>query len=357
MRLFRKDPVAKKSVKPGFFHTSGLFRGWRVMHNIKACTLIAAALLVAGCASSTPKADSPWLSKPVVYADSFSPPHLESGRAGLVLYRPHEAVQEGNAKPINVFVAGSYVTSLLPGGFTVVSVCPGVVKVAGYALAAEELRAVDSLYVHRLTAVADQSSYFEIAQSRVAGDIDLRQTSAKEAASARLQQQSHTIPRLTSLPCPAPAPVVAPVPPPALVAVVPAPQPEAQTEKRSLSADTLFIFGKGGKADLVRGSRVKISALATQLQHDYQRIDHIEVVGHSDPVGSVATNQKLSLQRASTVAGLLQEDGIGAGRISASGKGASELAVASCRQKSPKARNRCNQPNRRVELLITGVRR
>lgn len=329
------------------------------MHNIKACTLIAAVLLVAGCASSTPKADSPWLSKPVVYADSFSPPRIESGKAGLVLYRPHQADQEGNAKPVNLFVAGSYVTSLLPGGFTVVSVCPGTVKVAGYELAGEEVRAADNLPVHSLSVVANQSLYYEVAQSRVAGDIELRQTSATEAASARLQQQSHTIPRLTSVPCPAPLPepVVTPVPPPAMVAVVPEPQPEARTERRTLSADMLFMFGKGGKTDLVSGSRAKIGALAAQVQRDYQRIDHIEVVGHSDPVGSVATNRKLSLQRATTVAGLLQEDGIGADRISASGKGASELAVASCRQKSPKARNRCNQPNRRVELLITGVRR
>lgn len=329
------------------------------MQNIKACTLIAVVLLLAGCTSSIPKAESPWLSKPLVYADSFSVPHLESGKAGLVLYRPHEAGQEGSAKPINVFVAGSYLTSLLPGGFTVASVCPGTVRMAGYEAVAEEVRAANSLPAHALAVVANQSSYYEITQSRVPGDVEVRQTSATEAASARLQQQSHTIPRLTSLPCPSPAPepVVAPVPPPALVAVVPAPQPEARTEKRSLSADTLFLFGKGGKSDLVRGSRPKISALAMQLQRDYQRIDHIEVVGHSDPVGSVTTNQKLSLQRATTVAGLLQEDGIGADRISASGKGASELAVASCRQKSPKARNRCNQPNRRVELLITGVRR
>lgn len=329
------------------------------MHKTKVCTLIAAVLLVAGCASSAPKANSPWLSRPTVHADSFSPPRLESGKAGLVLYRPHQAGQEEGVKPINVFVAGSYVASLLPGGFTVVSVCPGTAKVAGYELAGDEVRVPDNLPVHGLPVLANQSSYYEVAQSRAAVDVELRQTSATEAASARLQQRSHTIPRLTSVPCtaPAPEPVVAPVPSPAMMAAEANPQPEAHTEKRSLSADTLFMFGKGGKADLVSGSRAKIGALVAQVQRDYLRIDHIEVVGHSDPVGSVANNQKLSLQRATTVAALLQEDGIGADRISATGKGASELAVASCQQKSPKARNRCNQPNRRVELLITGVRR
>ncbi|MDN5787495.1 OmpA family protein [Pseudorhodobacter sp.] len=71
----------------------------------------------------------------------------------------------------------------------------------------------------------------------------------------------------------------------------------------------------------------------------------IQVVGHTDNTGAAAYNQSLSQRRAGAVAGVLQANGVPAGRIVAFGRGedqpiASNLTVAGRAQ------------NRRVEIII-----
>lgn len=73
---------------------------------------------------------------------------------------------------------------------------------------------------------------------------------------------------------------------------------------------------------------------------------HIEVVGHADSSGPEEFNLTLSKQRASTIAGLLQEGGIAAERLSVVGAG-SAIPLASNDTAAGRALNR------RVEIILT----
>jgi outer membrane protein OmpA-like peptidoglycan-associated protein len=99
-----------------------------------------------------------------------------------------------------------------------------------------------------------------------------------------------------------------------------------------------------GKTALKPGAKSTLSKIAKQLQTDPSL--KISVEGHTDNVGSTATNQSLSEKRANAVRDYLVSAGISGDHITADGKG----------EGSPIATNKTaagRQQNRRVELVIT----
>jgi outer membrane protein OmpA-like peptidoglycan-associated protein len=99
-----------------------------------------------------------------------------------------------------------------------------------------------------------------------------------------------------------------------------------------------------GKTSLKPGAKSTLSKIAKQLQTDPSL--KIAVEGHTDNVGSTATNQSLSEKRANAVRDYLVSAGISGDHITATGKG----------EESPIATNKTaagRQQNRRVELVIT----
>ncbi|MBK8973705.1 MAG: TolC family outer membrane protein [Hahellaceae bacterium] len=72
-----------------------------------------------------------------------------------------------------------------------------------------------------------------------------------------------------------------------------------------------FIFFDSGKADLSRIARHQLDALVLEILRD-ESVSKVEVLveGHTDQVGSVAYNEKLSLSRAEAVADYLVKGGI-----------------------------------------------
>jgi outer membrane protein OmpA-like peptidoglycan-associated protein len=99
-----------------------------------------------------------------------------------------------------------------------------------------------------------------------------------------------------------------------------------------------------GKTALKPGAKSTLSKIAKQLQTDPSL--KIAVEGHTDNVGSTATNQSLSEKRANAVRDYLVSAGISGDHITANGKG-EEAPIAT--NKSAAGR----QQNRRVELVIT----
>ncbi|MBL8530032.1 MAG: OmpA family protein, partial [Burkholderiales bacterium] len=155
-------------------------------------------------------------------------------------------------------------------------------------------------------------------------------------------------------PVPPPPPVVAPPPPPP-PPPPPAPPPAKLLPKKfDFSADVLFDFDK--YALKPKGIEL-LDELAATLQG--ATFDSIIAIGHTDPIGSKAYNQKLSERRADTVKQYLTSKGIASDRISASGKGMSELKVTMADCKSSKGRKaliECLQPNRRVDINVSGTK-
>lgn len=76
-------------------------------------------------------------------------------------------------------------------------------------------------------------------------------------------------------------------------------------------------------------------------------------------MGSEEFNQQLSLRRAETVRGLLTHHGLFKQNILVEGRGEYELVVSDCDIRfatNKLARNKCNEPNRRVEIVTFGLK-
>ena len=142
----------------------------------------------------------------------------------------------------------------------------------------------------------------------------------------------------------APAPVAAPAPAPkAAPAPAPAPAP-AIASKVTYAADAFFDFDK---SVLKPEGKAKLDDLVAKIKQI--NLEVIVAVGHTDAVGTVAYNQKLSVRRAEAVKAYLVSKGIEKNRIYTEGKG----------KKQPIADNKTAQgraKNRRVELEVVGTR-
>ena len=146
---------------------------------------------------------------------------------------------------------------------------------------------------------------------------------------------------------PPPAPVAAPTPPPAPAA------PPAAPQKFTIAADALFDFNS---AALKPAGRKKLDELADALRG--KSYDSISLTGHTDRIGSVRYNQRLSELRAQSVKKHLEGKGLDVGKITAVGKGKTQPVTKASDCRGPKmskaAIRACLQPDRRVDIEVSG---
>jgi OOP family OmpA-OmpF porin len=110
----------------------------------------------------------------------------------------------------------------------------------------------------------------------------------------------------------------------------------------SISMQIQFAFN----SDRIDGtSATTMSNLATALSSDELKGRMFQVIGHTDGIGSAAYNMHLSMMRAASVKRFLVDHGVAGNRLSASGKGASDLLNLA----DPTAGE-----NRRVEIIASG---
>jgi len=162
-------------------------------------------------------------------------------------------------------------------------------------------------------------------------------------------------PEFTNKPAAAkPVAMAAPAPAPKPVAA-PAPQlaPKPTVQKFSLSADALFDFNQ---STLKPQGIKKLDDLVAGLKG--AQYDSIVATGHTDRLGGVDYNQRLSHRRAEAVRKYLVDKGLDGGKISAIGKGKSQPVTksADCKVKSGRALHACLQPDRRVDIEVSGSR-
>ncbi|MFJ9450184.1 MULTISPECIES: outer membrane protein OmpA [unclassified Herbaspirillum] len=139
-------------------------------------------------------------------------------------------------------------------------------------------------------------------------------------------------------PAQAAAPAAAPAAPAAAAAAAPT------SEKVTYAADAFFDFDK---AVLKPAGKSKLDELVANLNG--LNLEVIIAVGHTDSVGSVAYNQKLSVRRAESVKAYLVSKGVEANRVYTEGKGKSQ-PVADNKSAAGRAKNR------RVEIEVVGTR-
>lgn len=106
---------------------------------------------------------------------------------------------------------------------------------------------------------------------------------------------------------------------------------------------TFTLYFLEGKDELTPDSKVEMDRVLAELKR--RPLPDILVIGHSDSVGGLSYNDKLSLARAERVREMMIGMGIPADRIQAAGRGKRELLV-------PTEDNVSEARNRRVEINV-----
>jgi len=277
---------------------------------------------------------------------------VAAGQSRIIFYSPTTSTLPGAA---TVYINGRYYTSLVAGGYSPVCLLPGKVDLGARQIDIDSRANKDGF--DSLTQLSLQGGQNQFV--RVNGDsrkniallpVDAAQAE-KEIAQTRLQ--IHTISRVPdALECVS-------VTGNAQVAVAPVPQVTAAVSLRQmqLSGDTLFAFDRGDAAGLTRQGLRAIEQLTAQIKSEFSRIDHVHVIGHTDPFGTDAYNDRLSAQRALTVRHHIEDQRQAKWPVTSEGRGKRELLVTQCDTEQNAVNIACNQPNRRVTIEVTGAAR
>jgi OOP family OmpA-OmpF porin len=150
------------------------------------------------------------------------------------------------------------------------------------------------------------------------------------------------------------APVVVAPPPPAKAPVAPVAVVAAPV-KVTLSADSLFAFDK---STVSADGKLQLDAFAAKLKT--LNYEFVTVTGHTDRLGPHLYNLRLSERRAQVVGDyLMAVSGIPADKLLVRGQNGSNQVTkpGDCvGTKATKALIACLQPDRRVDLEVTGTR-
>lgn len=135
------------------------------------------------------------------------------------------------------------------------------------------------------------------------------------------------------------------------VCTIPAQSKQPLSTTVSLSADALFEFDRGDIAAIKTEGRQKLDDIATRLQ-GVDLTQRIVVSGYTDRLGSTAHNQRLSQQRADSVARYLKGRGVTI-PVDAQGYGNAHPGT-SCTMRDRQALIECLAPDRRVDIRFVG---
>lgn len=133
----------------------------------------------------------------------------------------------------------------------------------------------------------------------------------------------------------------------------------SQIEVITLGSDALFEFGKSDIAGISYNGRGELDKLIARLQKRYGTFDqkHIQIIGYADPLGTDASNKRLSVARANTIKNYMIAGGIPANKITSEGRGSTSPIVANCPRVATPESIACNKPNRRVVVGVSVLTR
>lgn len=297
-------------------------------------TLSAAVFAAALCAASFVSAEQ-YQSNPIqVFGTTYSPvAPVSDGQAQVVYYRASGVGQQKSAA--HVYIDSEFHTGLLPGGYSTFCVVPGSHTLGAYLNDAPRYNGKNvELYSANLEG---GRTYFLRVQENGSGapQAVTREEAERDLVGSRSQVQA--LSRASKVQ------VCNNLPKPAVQA--------AQFKDYALAGDVLFAFGKSGYKDISHKGRAAISQLIAQLHREHTKLERIEVVGHTDPIGSYSANQALGLKRAQTVRRLLVDGGLPASAVTASSAGSSEPVTDECYGNKAE-QVACNAPNRRVVVRV-----
>ncbi len=270
---------------------------------------------------------------------------VDASQARIVVYAPEDL---GLSGATSFFVNGTYHASIVKGAYSVLCHKPGTLEVGlrQMEVGKRPKDLPDSSFA--LQVGGGKAAYMRI---REQGGLPQLQIVAAEQALRELagkREQVHTISRIGQACIDTPVPVVAAAPV--------APPPEAP-KRLTLAADTLFASARSDRNGITSEGLSAIEGMVSRVNQEYSRIDGVRIIGHADPLGNTALNERLAQERASTIRQFFESGLQQRAPITAEGRGARELVVSNCSRQPTPASRLCNQPNRRVDIEVTGVRR
>lgn len=132
-----------------------------------------------------------------------------------------------------------------------------------------------------------------------------------------------------------------------------------KTEEINLAADALFKFDRYSSDDLLEKGKKTLDELTYKINNGYASVKGIQLVGHTDRLGSEEYNYHLGLNRAKTVRSYLIEHGVRAPiKFASAGETQPTEQTKECHgDKATPGLTACLQPDRRVVVGITGIRK
>lgn len=280
-------------------------------------------------------------------------------RSTAVFYRLQDFAGAGAlaSRPVSLYVNGVYEGSLEGDALTTTVLCPGTHHFGLQTGAAKGVwnskvnksfdfqMAPGIKQYFRVTLKPDGST--DILKMPVdLNDAELRRITRKTSASSRLNTaecaaiQSASAPSYVTEGASA-QPVI--------------PRGASLVSKYSLKASGLFVYKKTSVSDIT--TNVEFERMLGEIAKTKDQFDRVEVFAYADPVGGAAYNLKLSEARAKSVAQALQNAGVVPEKIRFTGRGQANLLVADCAEKTQNKAdlNACNEPNRRIEVLVIGA--
>lgn len=323
------------------------------MHaRIYAAKIICCSAVLTGLVAATSALAGPRSAEGAVrhnaFGEAFSATtQAPANQSRVYVYRSADA---GMVQPINIYLNGRYHASLMRGGFSEFCLSPGHVGMHAIPDQAPQLEAGRQIMATALDAQAGQPLFLRLHDNGTP-TVSVQALTEEQAVSElqRTRRQIHTISRAPAVKeCSA----IRAVEPPGVQP--PAPKPIPQRDY-ALQADALFEFGE---SELSADGFNAIETLIEQVRRDYTQFERIRVLGYTDSIGSPEYNKRLSQQRADSVAlhllmkGLHPQQG-----VQAEGRGSRHLTTTGCNTSESPANIACHAPNRRVVVVVYGLRR
>lgn len=259
-------------------------------------------------------------------------PDAEMGdKQSRVVFLREEGAIDGPA--VNIFVDGDYLTSLLDGGYRSSVVCSYGEQVLPAFSRSDSFADRDTGVDYNF--VTGETAYVKVVSDDMGQPIFQRIDNADgEALIASMHEETQTLPR---------------VKPNRLCEKI-------VLEKITLQANALFEFDKSNYNNMLPEGRDQIADVGERIRNSNAKVSDVQVTGYTDPMGTKQYNLELSKRRAATVKQALMNAGVTAD-IQSEGLGESNLLVRDCLERyrgDRKARMACDQPNRRVEIVLYG---
>ncbi len=256
-------------------------------------------------------------------------PQIGDNQARVFFYREDDL----SIPPVKIFVEGDYLTSLLRNSYKPANICSvGDLLSLGFT---NKIKFVNRYIGNRYTFDVGKTHYMKVVLNNKKQPIFKRMTEKEgQKAISNLREITHTLSRVKNdRVC-----------------------DEVVLEKIVLGSHLLFKFNKSSYESLLPQGKQEIKRIIEKINSEKSNITGIKVIGYTDPMGSRAYNYKLSTRRAKAVKSALKISDKKI-NIEYQGLGENNLVVKNCLAKFRKNRAkriRCDQVNRRVEIILYG---